>query len=408
VPALAGYLFKGVRAVLPRMQGIPHAPPGQTQKGRMAAMMFGSPEGRALTNNRASRWARMRFTFGEALQAAQVASDLTGYGLSLGAVMGFIGESTYGAVRASQGEKVKVRSPEVNHAFERIIGPRVAGLGRGAAWHHEQCARALASAPIILRDPEFWGDAMYALTWVTVYVSVEPLQWDTFNLRWRETVIDHLPAAWAPHEARDPVTRGILAELGIDPEHDPRWPIPRAPREISTEHLVLEMGKEIGDGLMRWLYMAPLDPLRRFIAELSMRVTERLWVWLEGHPYWPDWQLSPTTSVWESLWKGDRWPILSDDAERLVKAWAASEQYVRDTGVKYIDQLELDRIWEAAGTPLLRILGDTAEMPVEHLMPWNTETGQSNDVAYGQTTAEAKARLEQLLQETKRSKPTGS
>jgi len=401
VPALAGYLFKGIRAVLPRMQGIPHAPPGQTQKGRMAAMMFGSPEGRALTNNRGSRWGRMRIGFGEALQAAQVASDLTGYGLSLGALMGFVGETTYGAARASQGEKVRIRSPAVNHAFREIVGPRVAHLGRAAAWHHEQCARALASAPFILRDPEMWGDELYSITWLVVYTSIEPLMWDTHQLRWRETVIDHLPAEWTPWEVRDPVTRGNLQDMGIDPDAPGRWPIPGSPLTITTERLVLELGPECSQALMRWLYAAPEDPLRRFVAELSMRVTERLWYWLEGHPHWPEWQLSPTTAVWESLWKANRWPIVSDDPDRLLAAWAASEQYVRDTGVKYIDAPILDDIWEKAGTPLLRILGDTAELPPEHLVPWTLATGESSDVAFGTNLQDAQTRLNTLLQSSR-------
>jgi len=405
VPALAGFAFKGVRAVLPRMQGIPHAPPGQTQKGLMAAMMYGSPEGRALTNVRGSRWARMRITFGEALQAAQVASDLTGYGLSLGAIMGFVSESTYGAARASMGEKVHVRSPEVNHVFQSIIGPRVAQLGRGALWHHEQCARALAAAPFILRDPEAWGDELYALTWLVVYTSVEPLMWDTYQLRWRERVIDHLPAAWTPWDARDPVTRGIVEGLSMDPDRPGPWPLPGSPRELTTEKLVLEIGPEMSRALMRWLYQAPDDPLRRFVAELSLRVTERLWYWLEGHPYFPDWQLSPSTAVWESMWRDNRWPIISDAPELIAAAWAASEQYVIDTGRKYIDTPELDRIWQEHGTPLLRILGDGAAVPIEHLVPWDLETGASTDVAFGTSYAEARARLETLLAEQKKTPP---
>jgi hypothetical protein len=396
VPGLAGAAFKGLRGILPRMRGIPQPSPSRWQKGGAAAMMWGTTSGRALTNMRASRWSRMRITFGEALQAAQVASDLTGYGLSLGAMMGFIGETTYSAIRFTQGERVRVRSPHVNHLFAELVLPHVANLGRGAAWHREQCCRALASAPFILRDPELWGETLYGLTWLVVYTAVEPLTWDTQGLKWRELVIDNAVAEWTPWDMRDGVSRGIAQEQGVDPDRPAGWPIPGNPHAITTAELVLELGPQCARALDRWTAAAPLDPWRRFVAELAMKTTERLWTWLEGSPDFPQWELAPATAVFESLFKASRWPIVSDPPERLTRAWAASEQYIRDTGRKYIDQAELDAIWERAGTPLLRLLNDQADVPPEWYVPWDPETGEAGNVAYGETVATARARLEEI------------
>lgn len=405
VPKLAGFGFKGLRAVLPRMRGMPMTGYDNWQKGHIAAAMFGSPAGRALTNTRASRWARMQIGFGEALQAAQVAADLTGYGLSLGAVMGFAGETTYGAVRRMQGEKVGVRSPKINHALAELLLPTASQLGIGAAWHREQCCRALASAPFILRDPETWGDTLYGLTWLVVYVSVEPLMWDTQGIAWRELMIENAVATWTPWETRDPITRGILSEQGIDPDTEQRWPIPGAPREITTAQLVLEIGPEISRALTRWLDAAPLDPWRRFVAEMSMRVTERLWFWLEGSPWFPRWQLAPQTAVIESLLIASRWPIASDPPEALTRAWAACEQYITETGRKWIDQPTLDKLWADAGSPLLRLLPDTAPIPPEWFLPWDHKTGQPGDVGAGATIDQARAALEQLRGQQGRNQP---
>jgi hypothetical protein len=394
VPHLAGYAFKGLRGVLPRQRGIP-MPAGRGPKpGHLAAMAWGTASGRAIVNATGTRWAGLRISFGEALQAAQVASDLTGYGISLGALMGFIGETTYANQRLAQGEKVRVRSPYVNHLYDELTRPLTSRLGRGAAWHREQCCRALASAPFVLRDPELWGDTLYALTWLVVYTSVEPLAWDTQGIRWRDQIIANADAEWTAWDTRDLTTRGALEEHGIDPDAASSWPLPGSPRTITTSQLVLELGPEIARALDRWTLAAPTDPLRRFVGELAMKTTERLWAWLEDSRDYPRWSITPATAVFESLIREARWPIASDPPELLQKAWTQSELYVTTTGNKQIDQPELDRIWEHAGTPLLRLLPDTAPMPPEWFVPYDEQTSESADVAYGQTVSEARARLQ--------------
>lgn len=394
--ALANAAFAGVRAVLPRRRGIRHPNPGQAQKGRMAAAMMGSPEGRALTNTRTSRWAKIRPSFAEALQVAQTTYDVTGYGLSLGALYGFTAETTYTATRASRGEPVRPRSPRVNHALQRILAPHVEILSNAALWHREQCARAVASAPIILRDPETFGAELYALTWLTYYVSLEPLMWDVQGISWRETVMENLPAAWTPWDPRDPVTRDALADLGVDLEAPMRWPLPGAPLELTSVQLVEEIGPEIGRALRRFLHQDETDPLRRFVAEVSVRVCERVWWFLEAGADFPTWELSPATAVLESLIQADRWPIVSDPPAQLLAAWANSEAYVRETGRKYIDVETLDRIWEQAGSPLLVIRGDGPAQPNDFLAPWDPTTGAPDDIAFGDTVAQARERLEEL------------
>jgi len=346
--ALANSAFQGIRAILPRRKGIRTPAPGQWQKGKMAAAMMGSPEGRMLTNTRTSRWAKIRPTFGEALQVAQTAYDATGYGLVLGAIYGFTAETAYTTARAERGEPVRPRSPQVNHDLQRILAPHLAVLSNAALWHREQCARAIAAAPIILRDPETFGEDLYALTWLTYYVSLEPLMWDVQGISWRETVIAGLPAAWTVWDVRDEVTRDALTDAGTEPDALARWPVAGAPLELTSDQLTLEIGPEIARALRRFLHQDETDPLRRFVAEVSMRVCERVWWFLEAADDYPTWELSPAAAVIESLVQADRWPIASDPADALLAGFRNSEAYVRDTGRKYIDVETLDKIWAGA------------------------------------------------------------
>lgn len=394
--AMAGYLFKGIRKVLPRARGVPTPFPTAGAKGHYGMASFSRPSGRLPDNARASRWAKVKPSFGEVLQIAQVAYDFTGYGVALGAIMGFSTETAYAGARKQRGEDTKLRSPAVNHELARILGSRVAGLGRAALWHRQVCARALASAPLILRDPTSWGDELYGLTWLVFYASLEPLMWDTQGLPWRDPVIASVGgASWEPWDVHDPVTRALLTTDEQDPA-ELRWPIPGAPAELSADRIMLELGKEIATALERWLEEDVNDPWRSFVAEMSMYVTERVWWWLEGAPDWPRWKLSPFSAVWESLFLASRWPIVSDPPELLVAAWAASEQYVRDSGRQMIPVDELDRIWTDAGSPLLVLRGPDAEMPAEFFAAWDEESGDPGDVSFGHDVADARRRLEEL------------
>lgn len=57
------------------------------------------------------KWLSTTNWLGFSLQAGQVSSTLTGYGLKLGPMMGMISDFTWGAVRKLQGEKVEIKGP---------------------------------------------------------------------------------------------------------------------------------------------------------------------------------------------------------------------------------------------------------------------------------------------------------
>lgn len=397
--ALAGLFFKGLRSGLPRLRGIPTPYPAAGSKGRHGVAMFGVPSGRVEANRRASRWAKAMPSFGELLQAGQVAYDWTGYGIALGGIMGASAETAYATARAAHGEKVSVRSPAANYVFNAVIRSTLAQYGKAALWHRWQCARALASAPFILRDAELVGEVTYGLTWLTVYASLEPLMTDTHGLEWREPVIANLAsAAWTPWDVADELTRGTLEELGI-PLEPLVWPVKGNPLELDASRWLAELGPAVGAELRRWLEEKPFDPWRRLVAETAMGVTERVWYWLEGANDFPAWRLAPVTAVFESMFLGDRWPVISDPPDKIMAAWAASEEYARLEEQHLIPVDELDRIWDSFGVPLLRLHGGAASVPLENMAPWDPETGAPGGTAFGHSVAEARARLQELLEQ---------
>lgn len=61
--------------------------------------------------NNVKKWLSRTNWFGFSLQAGQVSQTLTGYGLSLGGVMGAVSDTVWGGVRALGGAQVKIKGP---------------------------------------------------------------------------------------------------------------------------------------------------------------------------------------------------------------------------------------------------------------------------------------------------------
>lgn len=107
--------------------------------GGMPAMMMGNaakllghgitglnPFSRAARLARAAKFSGRLFRFGEILEMAQAAKTLTGYGLTLGGLVGMVQEVFYGAALQLRGEKVELRLPggqqiQVSPDAQRLI-----------------------------------------------------------------------------------------------------------------------------------------------------------------------------------------------------------------------------------------------------------------------------------------------
>jgi len=393
--ALMGNPFARMSKLSPRKAGIPVPLPGGRAKGARGSALFGQHGGRRARAGSIPTFGKSLPNFSEAVQMAQTSADTIGYGVALGSLMGYMGESLYGAARVAAGEKVQVRSPSINHELVQRLGPHVFGLSKGALWHRELMTRAASTAWIVLLYPEVFGDELYVWAWIVLYAGLEPLSWDWQFTDWRG-LLHLLPEAkYTGYDHRAEWVRDELERAGFNPQDAGPWPLPGLPLELSAERLLVEVGPRIRDALERWLAVDPQDPQRIVISYLAMQYAERVWILAEGRADFWKWELAPAAAITEAMLLANRWPAAGDDPEQLMAAWRATELAMHQRGRKQLTAAELDRIWEACGTPLIRLVPNAKGMPEEWLRPWDTESG----VSVGFTVDDIRARAEKNLLE---------
>ena len=375
VPFMAAGFFKGLGRVLPRRIGVPALRAAKGNKSKMARAAARMPGGRMATGLGGSQFRGLSVSFADAITAAQVGADMLGYGVSLGGIVGAISDTAFSTARGGAPSMAGHRSPKVNHDYAALIGPRLTGLSDGALWHRQLAARTLATVPLVLAVPELVGDEDYVSAWIAAYTAIEPVQWEQGGLPWRELVASCQGAHWFGYPVRDPGSRETLELYGLDPDAVGPWPLKGNPLEITPAHYLDELAPAITAGLIRWLEQDANDPLRAFVAELTGCYVERVFCWLEGSRDWPRWKLSPDVALLESLMRANVWPVMSDEAERLVTAWQEARQLLADTERGWLTLDELDAIFDRHGTPLLRLLPPDAPLDPRWFLPFDEVSG---------------------------------
>ena len=390
VPFMANAFFRGLGRMLPRRIGVPALRADKGNKAKIGGAAARHPGGRFSRGGQASRYAGLTPSFATAITAAQVGADMTGYGVSLGGIMGAISDTAFSTARGGAPQLTGRRSPKVNHDYSDLMAPRLAGLSDAALWHRQLAARTLATVPLLLAEPELCGDELYVLAWVAAYAGIEPLWWDTTDLPWRELLAGAGGAHWFGWRVEDQGSLEMLEGFGIAGDVAGPWPTKGNPLEITPAIYLDELAPKIARGLERWCMKDPDDPLRAFVAELSGAYTERVWCWLEDSRDWPRWKLSPDVGLLESLLRADVWPVMSDDPTRLATAWQECRLLLESTGRGWLTLEELDAVWDRHEVPLLRMLPPDAPLSPAWFMPFDEATGAPGVQVQAPSLAEAR------------------
>lgn len=395
--AMMGNPFKGLSRIPARRIGLPVPVPTPRSKGSRGSGMFNQTNGRKASAGRLPRWGAVRPSFAEAVQAAQFSADTIGYGIGLGGIMGFMSESIYGAALAASGEPVRLRSPAVNHALREMAWPLVRERGLGSLRHHELSARVVSACWQLLLHPDLVGDELYALTWLTLYASIEPMAWDLNQLDWPSLLPLVDEARWEPYDVRDDLVAAQLEELGWPAREPGRFAGPQPGPGITAAELFHVIGPNVVAALQRWLAVDPLDPLRALVSTISIQYAERVWMLAEGDANFWRWELAPGAAITEAMMLASRWPAAGDPPELIMAAWRATEQAMEQRGRKMLTGPELDRIWESCGTPLIRLVPGLDTMPPEWFVPHDPTTGVPDQLAWAPDIDGARKMLTQQL-----------
>ena len=178
------------------------------------------------------KWLSTTNWLGFSLQAGQASSNLTGYGLKLGPVMGMISDSTWGAVRKLQGAKVEIKGPPPDdYIFKaaRFLAQNSLEMQTGDILPEEQHLTLLAAnnlATNALRDAQ-----------------------DSAILNERAPILANTQVA--VYEPWDDDTRRVLVDNGI-PWDGPKRPCTTYPSDSPTYLQYIQRGSEQTENYERY------------------------------------------------------------------------------------------------------------------------------------------------------------
>lgn len=164
-----------------------------------------------------------RFHLGAWLQLAQASTTVTGYGLQLGPLMGFISESIWGAIQAARGKTVQF----ITEWSELFRNPKKQRSDRSYPTYNpktetlrQKAARFLTNAYQHIRfwdllSPEDHELCILATLAATHVIAEDPQPYD-IDTRINTSLTAPLPT-FTPHLE---VTLAALKEMNIDPETD--------------------------------------------------------------------------------------------------------------------------------------------------------------------------------------------
>lgn len=183
---------------------------------------------RAWRIRRVERWLSRTSWFGFALEAGQVLESLTGYGLSLGSIMGFMSDAMWGGIRALQGKQV------------RFVGPPPSDP-LGKAYRYMSTSHVI---PFLSDEVDNAGmNMMLAAENVARTIIRTQANPEILNERAPAAEETEVPV----FEPWDPVSRAALLENGIDPEgpiRPPWYGDEPNPRYIDIYNQVADMESE--------------------------------------------------------------------------------------------------------------------------------------------------------------------
>lgn len=276
-----------------------------------------------LGTNRTRRLGRVAAFMGKTpmvpflLTAGQASTTLTGYGLSLGAAMGMVTDSIWGAIRAVQGESVVIKGP-----------PPADPLGKAVRFLAQSQQQVEMKDIISPEDHELLIAANAVATQIT-QEQTEP------NIL--ETLHDQLTNIRVPgFEPWNGASKQALTELGIRPDSDPEHPI--IPHYSINEDypkftdIVNNVGTKIGE----W-HDAMKNVLKDSGTSIALQAAYNQtnldnWRWIAGDPK----NIKPTFEEWENAAAAaiefSVFPAVEAAADE-VKAWLDyATQLARDSG----------------------------------------------------------------------------
>jgi hypothetical protein len=218
--------------------GVGRAPmTGMASKRMVCSYFKTNPFGKKAQWERKERIKTHKPGFGDALQVLQVTDQFTGVGLSLGALMGFIQDSAFGAYRYLNGDRVRWST--------ELPQPNLYELG---------AAKAMQSAAVISSAGQTFSELQHFWTYAIGLIS--PMIYGPYanSCDFLDTVETPMQMVIPAPSPTDPLTIEVIKEAGLNVNDGVGWPF-TGEKEMSldelTDHIALNSREVFRDYLFR-------------------------------------------------------------------------------------------------------------------------------------------------------------
>lgn len=282
---------------LPAFAAICNGPRAALAAGVATALVRGAGKGLvsalAGSNPLARRWrvpnlpgaaARMGVV-GSALVIAQTTDQLTGYGISLGPLVGYTIESVYLSEARWRGQPVRFAPAPESAEWWARAHPFMSDIPTPALQDRGTAAGVLYGAPTQwTTNPEFTFDE-HVRALIALHVALPSVLADVKKLRWDEWRPDpdtfSIPA---PRVVFDPVSSASILD-DLPPESAYRWPMPGAPARATVGELAAWIQPRTPAVIQGLLAQVAREPMGTFLGALWNECAEGLALLMVGDPH---------------------------------------------------------------------------------------------------------------------------
>jgi hypothetical protein len=219
---------------------------------------------------------------GNLFEVAQTTEQLWGYGLSFGAVVGFLSEASFSAELIAKGEGVSINANSATRSYGNAATSIVSGLTTGQQIISNQAARVLGSAGLIQQYQEHFTVTEHLETLVATQAALLLLEPLLAQVDWEESVTLALETHFSPPCRPAANYAAALSAAGIDPTADQRWPLPGEPETVTGAQLIETLAPRIASAT-RVFFERHRDHYESMLAgELVSGYTEHVWRIITG------------------------------------------------------------------------------------------------------------------------------
>jgi hypothetical protein len=297
----------------------------------------------------------------------QTTEQLTGYGISLGGLIGMLNEAAFAAERASRGEWPTFNVDHAGRSWRRLADPIIEKMSPSERAFTQSASQVLATAPAIMSGQDPFDEDLHLLTFAAYLGALPYVMRMIDQMPWEDVIEEMLMMPFEPPIALGPVFARIVIEEGPDVSDGNRWPLPSSPLFITGKDYLEQMSPRIAAATKQFIVNRNDGAPAVVFGTMVGQTFETLWRHITRDKEGIRFQLAPDIKILSDIVE-DGWLIVPNVTPAKFKPfWDAMLKKHHE-----LDRHRIEPAWyldqaQHYGIPMLKQLPPNAPYPREWL-----------------------------------------